>query len=236
MIVHPLRAIACFGSHATDITKAKCFHKETEELEKENPLSKMYQKALSDVNFGRQFGDSFELEIQRLLISTGYDDYFNLKLRNAQINGLKTSMSIKIIRDKVSELEIDGFVVGSVKNFESFTSVFQNSFIPFPPLQDNHTMIVEAKLNHKLLLDWINKNTNDNEPTGVANLFFDVSYSSFTKCICINGGEQSKQFISYLSNKGKHYCFYFSYKYIYLIFMYLKKTFLLNKRIQNSTK
>ena len=51
MIVHPLRAIACFGSHATDITKAKCVHQEPEELEKETPLSKMHQKALSDVLF-----------------------------------------------------------------------------------------------------------------------------------------------------------------------------------------
>jgi hypothetical protein len=146
--------------------------------------SLLLARQLSDSKVGSQFGNGFEEEIQAMLGASGYVDL-------ASIDDT-VIRSIKINRNK-ADSEFDAIVVGDSRAYENFADLFMLSYTPSRPTSDPHVLIVETKLNHQLLYEWIEKST------GSCGTFFSKKYSSYlTKVLVLNGGESSKDFMKCL--------------------------------------
>jgi len=142
---------------------------------------------------GRNYGALFETEIQETLKDSGYQNFF-WDSNERKISPVLTKLGSK---DSNALSEFDAFALGTHENFVNFREQFLVSSSEFPPLvlngtSDRHILIVEAKLNSKLLFEWIAKP----EKTGSSKLFFsDDIGSSIVKAVIINGGSDSEEFV-----------------------------------------
>jgi hypothetical protein len=141
---------------------------------------------------GRNYGALFETEVQATLEDSGYQNFF------WDCNERKISSLLAKLGPKESNAlsEFDAFVTGTHENFVYFREQFLVSSSKFPPLilngSDHHVLIVEVKLNSKLLFDWILKP----DKTGSRKLFFsDNIDSNLVKAVVINGGSDSENFV-----------------------------------------
>ena len=143
---------------------------------------------------GRNYGALFEMEVQETLKICGYQNFFWDDDKDSKIWPILIKVGPK---DSNGLSEFDAFAIGTHKNFVNFEEQFLVSSSEFPPLvlegtSGRHLLVVEAKLNSKLLFEWITKS----KKTGSSKLFFgDDIDSSFVKVVVINGGSESEKFV-----------------------------------------
>jgi len=142
-------------------------------------------KQMRSANVGKELGLNFEGEVRNILVGAGYRNLFYSK---NNMNGVFVNMG------KTSS-EFDAIVTGSKNSFGNFCDCFVSKYICSAPLGDSHIAIVEAKLNARLLNDWVKGKE------GSKHLFFNKnSTEEFTKILVLNGGSDSEAFINSLSS------------------------------------
>jgi hypothetical protein len=150
-------------------------------------------------HLGRNFDAMFETEVRVILKDSGYENFF-WDDNDSKILQLQTESRSK---DSNSVTEFCAFVIGNSRNFLHFREQFLISFsefLPRTPTDNNrHLLLVEAKLNSKLLFEWIS----NAESAGSRRIFFSEDIGSiFVKVVVVNGGRDSEEFVKSMHLKN----------------------------------
>jgi len=144
-------------------------------------ISAIVSETLSNLNF----------EVRIMAKGCGYESFHPVREDGTDIG--PTKVTVGLTTKSVSEY--DAMLEGDLKSFQEFRALFKTTFDTFPPT-DNHLLIIEAKLNSKLLVEWTKS-----KKIGSGNLFFNPQNQKYlTKVAVINGGSESEEFVKMLNS------------------------------------
>jgi hypothetical protein len=147
-----------------------------------------FKQQFKTANVGKELGLNFESDIKSIAFHAGY---------RCAISPDETDLQSVYFTYKKNAGELDAFVTGEKHSFDKFRDSFFTTHISSPPSSEKHTAIIEAKLNYRLLEDWI-KNNNE----GSKYLFFNPRADQlYTKILVLNGGIESENFVKNLSSE-----------------------------------